>query len=123
MHARAYSHRCQEIQGLTSLAHDADLVRIAAGLNGLHFVEQQMHDWSDELFFVELQAAATTRTATKSASVADGWDLDAGTSAAGGSERGAGEGGGTGSVFDEEVRRARELQEEWLGKLVSAMVR
>ncbi|GAQ78664.1 ER to golgi transport protein [Klebsormidium nitens] len=115
--------KCQEIQGLTSLAHDADMVRIAAGLNGLHFIEQQMHDWSDELFFIELQAAATTRTRTSGAPVGDGWDLDVGTSAAGGSERGAGEGGETGSVFDEEVRRAQELQEEWLGKLVSAMVR
>jgi hypothetical protein len=96
------------------------MVRIGSGLNGLHFLEQQMHDWGDELFFVELQAAARNRIGT---AVSDGWDIDVGTSRVGGSERGESDTGATESIFDGEVRRFRELQEEWLGKLVSAMVR
>lgn len=48
-------HRCQEAEGLTALADDDALIKVANSINAARYCESTLSEWLEEVFFLEME--------------------------------------------------------------------
>ncbi|CAN0901634.1 RINT1-like protein MAG2 [Linum grandiflorum] len=46
--------RCQEAEGMTALADDDGLIKVANSINAVHYFESVIKEWCEDVFFVEM---------------------------------------------------------------------
>ncbi|MCL7035693.1 hypothetical protein MKW94_009553 [Papaver nudicaule] len=93
--------KCQEAEGLTALADDDGLIKVANSVNAARYSESVMKDWSDDSFFFEMT-------------------LDQGGEAIVGVENTSGLGGG---IFSEEIGKFEDFRKEWTEKISTVVLR
>lgn len=107
--------RCQEAEALTALADDEAMAKVALSINAARYCEYIVKEWCEDVFFLELQLAQQ-----KKAREETGTDIMAGVH----SEKQLGNIPELdGSVFDKEIENFKQLQTEWLAKLMTVILR
>uniref|UniRef100_A0ACD5YK51 Uncharacterized protein n=1 Tax=Avena sativa TaxID=4498 RepID=A0ACD5YK51_AVESA len=48
--------RCQEAEGLTALADDSALIKVAQSINAARYVESTLTQWCEDVFFLEMES-------------------------------------------------------------------
>ncbi|CAN4086052.1 unnamed protein product [Withania somnifera] len=98
--------RCQEAEGLTALTDDDALMKVAKSVNAARYFESILHEWSEDIFFLELGLEQVTQ-------------LDMSTAGNGfGSEESSGNG-----ILYEEIKKLEEFRTGWVEKLSTVVLR
>ncbi|KAL2462939.1 RINT1-like protein MAG2 [Forsythia ovata] len=100
--------RCQEAEGLTALADDSALTKVAKSVNAARYFESVLIEWCEDVFFLEmgLNQAGQLKTLEDNNSTS----------------RRSTEAPGN-SIFDEEIRKLEQFRTEWVEKLSTVVLR
>ncbi|XP_073317722.1 RINT1-like protein MAG2 [Primulina huaijiensis] len=95
--------RCQEAEGLTALADDDALTKVALSVNAARYFESVLKEWCEYVFFLEMGLNNTDKLEKEDDPTATGAP-------------------GNG-IFDEEIKRLNEFKIEWVEKLSTVVSR
>ncbi|XP_077210652.1 RINT-1 / TIP-1 family [Tasmannia lanceolata] len=95
--------RCQEAEGLTALADDDALVKVANSINGARYCESILKEWCEDLFFLEMGFNETSQLETRS----DENNIEASGSC----------------IFEEEIGKLKDFHTEWVEKISTVVLR
>ncbi|XP_073015097.1 RINT1-like protein MAG2 [Primulina eburnea] len=95
--------RCQEAEGLTALADDDALTKVALSVNAARYFESVLKEWCEYVFFLEMGLSNTDKLEKEDDPTATGAP-------------------GNG-IFDEEIKRLNEFIIEWVEKLSTVVSR
>ncbi|KAM7267534.1 hypothetical protein ACFE04_009700 [Oxalis oulophora] len=85
--------RCLEAEGLTALADDNALIKVANSINAAHYIESVLKEWCEDVFFLEMGLNQSDDPLTSS------------------------------GVFDEEIEKLEEFRREWAEKMSTVILR
>ncbi|CAA3019669.1 RINT1 MAG2 [Olea europaea subsp. europaea] len=100
--------RCQEAEGLTALADDTALTKVAKSVNAARYFESVLIEWCEDVFFLEMGLSQADQLETPEENIS--------------TSRRSMEASGN-SIFDEEIRKLELFRTEWVEKLSTVVLR
>lgn len=100
--------RCQEAEGLTALADDDALIKVANSVNAAHYIESVLKEWCEDVFFLEVGSCKDNQIGASSVETSTTEEPTEGSVSA---------------IFDEEIRKLEEFRLEWIEKLSVVVLR
>ncbi|XP_057437009.1 RINT1-like protein MAG2 isoform X2 [Lotus japonicus] len=101
--------RCQEAEGLTALTDDDAVTKVAISINAAHYFESVLKEWSEDVFFLEMEMGMDEDDKPELSSNAN---TDEGSPES--SRR---------VIFDEEIKKIEEFRTEWVEKISVVILR
>lgn len=98
--------RCQEAEGLTALTDDDALIKVAISINAAHYFESVLKEWSEDVFFLEMEVDDKVEFPTNANR--DGEGLPESSNRV---------------IFDDEIRKLEEFRTEWAEKISLVILR
>lgn len=98
--------RCLEAEGLTALAEEEAMVKVAVCVNAAWYCQCALQDWSEDIFFLELRMAQLHCSPQGNESLSTSRLADV-----------------EGSIFDDEIESFSKFRMDWITKLVGAITR
>ncbi|KAK9116787.1 hypothetical protein Sjap_015734 [Stephania japonica] len=100
--------RCQEAEGLTALADDGALMKVANSINAARFCESVLREWCEDVFFLEMDLDEGDEAKMEEEKNISGIDTVKGPKH---------------GILDQEVRKLEEFRMEWVKKLSTVILR
>merc|ERR1712172_298542 len=94
--------RCQEAEGLTALADDVAMSKVANSINAARYFESVLKEWCEDIFFLELGLGQGDQPRI---SISENNDSE-------GPIKGSARG-----IFDEEIGKLEEFRAAWVEKI------
>ncbi|KAF7838442.1 RINT1-like protein MAG2 [Senna tora] len=100
--------RCQEAEGLTALADDDALIKVAISINAAQFFESVLKEWCEDVFFLEMGMDQDDKVELSINSNRDSEELSESPQM---------------GIFDEDIKRLEEFRIEWVEKISVVIMR
>lgn len=100
--------RCQEAEGLTALTDDDAVIKVAISINAAHYFESVLNEWSEDVFFLEMEMDQDDKLELSSNANKDGEGLPESPRM---------------GIFDDEIKKFEEFRTEWVEKISLVILR
>ncbi|RYQ81379.1 RINT1-like protein MAG2 isoform X1 [Arachis hypogaea] len=100
--------RCQEAEGLTALADDDAVIKVAVSNNAAHYFESALREWSEDVFFLEMDLDLDDKAELPSNADRNGEVLSESSGRV---------------ILDDEIKKLEDFRTEWVERISLVILR
>ncbi|MED6155879.1 hypothetical protein PIB30_009352 [Stylosanthes scabra] len=100
--------RCQEAEGLTALTDDDAVIKVAVSINAAHYFESVLTEWSEDVFFLEMDLDLDDKADLPSNEDRNGEVLSESSGRV---------------ILDDEIKKLEDFRTEWVERISLVILR